>query len=313
LTGLEQPDRGFIRWRADAWFDAARRLSLPPQHRKVGYLAQDYALFPHLTVAHNVGYGLSKCTAGQRGRRVGELLNLLGLGGLEHRYPRQLSGGQQQRVALARAVANRPQLLLLDEPLSALDVPARELLRLELRHWLAAMSVPTLLVTHDRRETLALADTVVLMDQGTVRQSGPAQDVFARPSSVAAARIVGVENILAGEVACISKGFAKVKVWATHLAALTENVQAGKVFLSIRAEDVSLDWGGELRGDTPNRLAARITAIALEGPTVQVMLDCGFPLIAVVMRQTWDELHLQPGDSVIAAIKVPAVHLIAPS
>jgi molybdate transport system ATP-binding protein len=310
LAGLERPDRGVIRCGSDVWFDAGRRLCLRPQRRGVGYLSQDYALFPHLTVGQNVAYGLDQVPAAERNRRVHELLGLLGLGGLERRLPRQLSGGQQQRVALARAVARRPRLLLLDEPLSALDAPAREQLRRELRRWLAAMGVPTLLVTHDRGETLALGDAVVLMAGGRVCQSGPVEEVFARPSSVEAARIVGVDTVLPSEVVRTAEGLAEVCISAVRLFALAEGIQPGRAFVSIRGEDVILEKGGGSPSSPRNRLAARVTGLAREGPMVRVTLDCGFPLVALVTRQACEELHLEPGESVEALIKAPSVHLI---
>jgi molybdate transport system ATP-binding protein len=310
LAGLERPDRGVIRCGPDVWFDARRRLCLPPQRRDVGYLSQDYALFPHLTVGQNVGYGLGQFPAAERHRRVHELLELLGLGGLASRYPRQLSGGQQQRVALARAVARRPRLLLLDEPLSALDAPTREQLRQDLRRWLAAMGVPTLLVTHDRGETLALGDAVVLMDRGHVCQSGPVDEVFARPSSAEAARIVGVETVLPAEVARLAEGLAEVLIGDVRLFALAEGVRPGRAFVSIRGEDVVLAPGNGGPGSPRNRLAARVGAVVRDGPMMRVTLDCGFPLVALVTRQACVELRLRPGDAVTVLIKAPSVHLI---
>src|SRR5581483_848175 len=163
LAGLTRPEAGVIRCGADVWFDADRRIDLSPQWRGVGFLFQDYALFPHLTVAGNVGYAVPRA---ERRARVGELLAAFGLTGLEDRYQNQVSGGQQQRVALARTLARRPRLLLLDEPLSALDGPAREQLRPGLRDRLAGFSVPVVLVTHDRTEAIALADHLIVMDRG---------------------------------------------------------------------------------------------------------------------------------------------------
>jgi molybdate transport system ATP-binding protein len=310
LAGLERPDRGVIRCGPDAWFDAGRRLCLPPQRRDVGYLSQDYALFPHLTVGQNVGYGLGQFAAAERDRRVQDLLELLGLSQLARRHPRQLSGGQQQRVALARAVARRPRLLLLDEPLSALDAPTRDQLRQDLRRWLTVMGVPTLLVTHDRGETLALGDAVVLMDGGRVRQSGPVEEVFARPSSPEAARIVGVETVLPAEVVRLAEGLAEVLVGDVRLFALAEGVQPGRAFVSIRGEDVILTPGDGGPTSPRNRLAARVGAVAREGPLVRVTLDCGFPLVALITRQACEELRLQHGDAVAALIKAASVHLI---
>jgi molybdate transport system ATP-binding protein len=161
LAGLERPDSGTIAMASDVWFDAAKRISLTPQQRDVGFLFQEYALFPHLTVAGNVGYALRKLAAAQRTRLVDEMLARFDLTGLGQRYPRQISGGQQQRVALARALVRRPQLLLLDEPLSALDGPLREQMRQEMRQWLAAFAIPVVLVTHERLEATSLADQIV--------------------------------------------------------------------------------------------------------------------------------------------------------
>src|SRR5438552_11070092 len=162
LAGLDRPDRGHIRFEGETWFDAARGIFLSPQRRGIGYLSQEYALFPHLTVARNIAFGLGDLDASPRQQHVHKMLGLLGLAGLESRWPRQLSGGEQQRVALARALVRQPRLLLLDEPLAALDAPTREHLRRELRRLLAELQVPTVLVAHDRIEALALGDTVVL-------------------------------------------------------------------------------------------------------------------------------------------------------
>ncbi|HYV37065.1 MAG TPA: ABC transporter ATP-binding protein, partial [Gemmataceae bacterium] len=204
LAGLEQPDSGRIRMADQQWYDSVRGICLPPQRRDIGYLAQDYALFPHLTVNGNIAYGLPQVSASLQ--RCAELLDLLSLTGLEERFPRQLSGGQQQRVALARAVARHPRLLLLDEPLSALDDPTREQLRTQLRHWLAQMGVPALVVTHDLTEALALGDTLAVMDQGKICQFGPVEQIINQPAGVEVARIVGFETILPGAVSLNSHG-----------------------------------------------------------------------------------------------------------
>src|SRR5262245_43037317 len=239
VAGLERPDWGLIRFADETWFDAERRISLTPQQRKVGYLSQDYALFPHLTVGDNIAYALGGLPEGGRSRRVAELVQMLGLEGLEGRYPRQLSGGQQQRVALARTVARRPRVLLLDEPLSALDSPLRAELRGELRRWLAAAGVPAVVVTHDRVEALALGDVVVVMHEGVVHQSGPADEVFARPATPEAARVVGVETVLPATVTGASAGLTEVDLGGRRLLAERE-APAGAVFVAIRAEDVVL-------------------------------------------------------------------------
>jgi molybdate transport system ATP-binding protein len=158
IAGLEQPDAGRVLCGDQVWYDGARAFSLVPQRRRLGYLPQDYAVFPHLTVKGNVEYGLRDGDRAAREKTVRDLLDRFELSGLEDRYPRALSGGQLQRVALARALASQPRLLLLDEPLSALDVPTRVRMRAGLRHILACVQVPAIVVTHDRTEALALGD-----------------------------------------------------------------------------------------------------------------------------------------------------------
>jgi molybdate transport system ATP-binding protein len=310
VAGLEQPDRGTIRCGDDVWFDSARSLNLPPQRRDIGYLSQDYALFPHLTVVGNVGYGLGGLPTADRGRRVGELLELLGLADLGQRYPRQLSGGQQQRVALARAVARRPRLLLLDEPLSALDAPTREQLRRELRRWLAALGVPTVLVTHDRLDTQVLGDQVVILEGGRVRQSGRIDDVFSRPVSPGVARIVGVETILPVEVLSVVDGMAEVLLGKCRLQAAAPGVRPGNAYACIRGEDVVLATQTS-DAAAGNRLPGTVVSLGLEGPLVRVGVDCGFLLSLYVTRQACTALNLKEGMSVTAVVSPSTIHLIA--
>lgn len=192
LAGLERPDAGRIRFGTEDWFDAATRFFLPARRRQVGYVPQDYALFPHLNVAANVGYGLAATPLAERRVRVEEALGWLDLAGLERRLPRELSGGQQQRVALARAVVTRPRLLLLDEPLSALDGPTRGRLRGELGEELRRFRIPTLLVTHDRAEAMALGDRLVVLVEGRIAQSGRVREVMDSPANPAVAELLGV-------------------------------------------------------------------------------------------------------------------------
>lgn len=190
LAGLDAPQSGRVSFGDQTWFDAELRVDLPPQSRGIGFLFQEYALFPHLTVLENIGFGLRGARAAQRRERVGELLATLQLEGLGARYPHELSGGQQQRVALARSVALRPRLLLLDEPLSALDTPTRAELRSQLRSLLEAWSIPTIVVTHDAGEVRSLAHHVVVLCDGQVRQQGPTADVFANPADAQVARLL---------------------------------------------------------------------------------------------------------------------------
>jgi molybdate transport system ATP-binding protein len=205
IAGLERPDAGSIVFGERPWFDAARSIDLPPQQRRAGFLFQDYALFPHLTVAENVAYAAPRGAAGR-------LLDAFGLARLSDSRPRALSGGEQQRVALARALAAQPALLLLDEPLSALDAPTRTRTRHELRRMLLDARVPSIVVTHDRMEAVALGDWMAVMVDGRIRQSGPVQDVFRRPADRRVAESLGVENVLPAEIDGRESGLLLLRV-----------------------------------------------------------------------------------------------------
>ncbi|MBI4635225.1 MAG: ABC transporter ATP-binding protein [Candidatus Rokubacteria bacterium] len=200
LAGLIRPDAGRIVVDGRVFFDAAAGVDLPPQRRRIGYVFQGYALFPHLTVARNVAFGLRDRPRPERARRAAEVIERLGLGGLEHRYPRELSGGQRQRVALGRALAIDPALLLLDEPLSALDAPLRRALRDELREVLTGWGTAAVVVTHDFTEAYRLADRIVVYAGGRVIQSAPRAQLLWQPASESVARIIGIRNILHGVV-----------------------------------------------------------------------------------------------------------------
>jgi molybdate transport system ATP-binding protein len=310
LAGLERPDRGSIRFGEKTWFDSARCVCLPPQLRDTGYLFQDYALFPHLTVARNIAYGLGGLAAAEQRRRVGDMIALLRLTGLADRYPRQLSGGEQQRAALARALARKPRLLLLDEPLSALDLPTRAQLRRELRHWLAESQTPALLVTHDRGEALALGDRVIIMHGGRVCQSGPVEEVFSRPANVDVAHVVGVETVLPATVVSVSEGLATVAVGEARLVAVASEALVGPCYACVRAEDVILERTPVGSSSARNRLTCHVRTLAREGPLVRVDLEGAVALTALITNQACQELGLREGEAVTALIKAQALHLV---
>jgi len=313
IAGLERPDDGAIRFGGEVWSDAARRVFLPARLRGIGLVPQDYALFPHLTVAGNVAYGLSAWNSSRRLRRIADLLAWLGLEGLEKRRPRELSGGQQQRVAVARALAPGPRLILLDEPLSALDTPTRLRLRRELRGWLQAAGVPAILVTHDRMEAAALGDEIIVMHEGRMIQHGPVNEVFSKPASQDVAGILAVETILSGAILSNNDGLAIVQVNGISLQALAGGMppETREVFVCIRAEDVSLSAPGDHAASPRNRLPATVTACSREGPLVRIELDCGFRLSALLTPQGFEELGLAAGHPTTAVIKAPKIHLIA--
>jgi len=200
LAGLIRPDAGRIVVDDHVLFDSAAGVDLPPQQRRVGYVFQGYALFPHLTVGQNVAFGLRDRPRAERLARAAEVMERLGLGGLTHRRTGELSGGQRQRVALGRALAIDPALLLLDEPLSALDAPLRRSLRNELRTILSGWGTAAVLVTHDFTEAYQLADRIVIYENGRVIQSAPRAELLWQPASEAVARIMGLRNVLQGTV-----------------------------------------------------------------------------------------------------------------
>ncbi len=203
LAGILRPRRGWIRVNGDLWFDDRAGVWVPPERRRVGYVPQTWALFPHRTAAENVAYGLARWPRPRREARVAQLLRWVRLEDQADRLPEELSGGQRQRVALARALAPRPRLLLLDEPLSALDVLTRDRLRRELLNLLEAEAVPTLTVTHDLEEAMVLGQWLAVMDEGRIVQAGPARQVLERPASRRVARLLGARNLLDGELEAI--------------------------------------------------------------------------------------------------------------
>ncbi|WP_330587614.1 sulfate/molybdate ABC transporter ATP-binding protein [Anaerocolumna sedimenticola] len=194
IAGIETPDEGSIILNGRVLYDSKQKIDLRPQERKVGYLFQNYALFPNMTVEENIGCGL-KGTKKYKKPRVDQMVEFLQLKGLEKRYPMQLSGGQQQRVALARILAYEPDVILLDEPFSALDSYLKEYLWRELLEILKAYHVDTIMVSHNRDEIYGLCDSIAIMDTGNLILSGNTKDLFDKPGKLTAARLTGCKNI----------------------------------------------------------------------------------------------------------------------
>jgi len=310
LAGLEWPEEGHIHFGAEIWADAASGVRCPPQQRRIGFMSQDYALFPNYSVAGNIAYGLGVLPEAERQQRVEEALALLQLPGMEGLRPAQLSGGQQQRVALARVLARRPRLLLLDEPLSALDAPTRSRLRGELRSLLKQLAIPSVVVTHDWEEALALGDRMVVLREGRVLQEGTPQQVFNRPRDADVAKIVGMETVMPGRVVDVAQGLVTAEVEKQTLVALGEGEGGPEVFVCIRAEDILLESAPAGATSARNQLAGTVREIIPMGALVRVEIDCGFPLSAMVTRSAVEDLRLSPGSSVVAAIKAGSVHLV---
>jgi molybdate transport system ATP-binding protein len=310
VAGLEWPEQGTIRFVSRTWLDTSSKIRVAPQDRHIGYMAQDYALFPTYSVAGNIAYGLGDLPAADRRKRVEELLELFQLRGLEEAKPRQLSGGQQQRVALARAVAPRPQLLLLDEPLSALDAPTRLQLRRELRDLLKQLALPSIIVTHDWAEALELGDAMAVVSDGAVLQVGAPQDVFSRPVNADVARVVGMETVVQGAVAHEQEGLASIRVGPVMLTAVASPDMGAEVFVCIRAEDVTVESVDAGETSARNHLRGTVQAIASLGALARVTIDCGFRLVAVITRPALHDLRLTVGAPVRASFKAGSVHVV---
>jgi molybdate transport system ATP-binding protein len=317
IAGLDDARGCVISLGETVWADGARN-RVHSRNRQVGYLFQDHALFPHLSVSANVGFGITRGSRRERLERVTEALAMAAAEHLTARPVSTLSGGEAQRVALARALAPQPQLLLLDEPLSALDTPTRVKLRSDLRRILVTAGIPTIVVTHDRAEALALGDKVVVMINGQVRQTGEAAQVFDRPADTDVMRVVGVETALPGTVMSSAGGLTQVSMSGHVLTALdtsegrSSDLHSGSaVLVCIRAEDVSLEVGeSSTRGSQRNHVPAVVTQVQAEGALVRVGLDAGVHLTSAITRTSAQELQIAVGQSVTAVIKSTSVHLI---
>ena len=274
--------------------------------RDMGMVFQAYSLFPHMTVRQNVAFGLRlrKVSAAQRDKRALEMLDLVGLSTQADRYPHQLSGGQQQRVALARALAIEPQVLLLDEPLSALDAKVRAQLRDEIRRIQLEVGITTLFVTHDQEEALAIADRVGVMKDGRLEQLAPPTEVYSRPATSFVAEFVGLSNRLAGEV----RG-GEVHVRGCTLP-LVEDVPDGPVVALVRPEAVTLASRAPDSGSGP--LIGTVIAITFLGATSRVTVDLGDTRV-LAQLPTSEATALSAGSRVTLAIRPDPVLVSAGS
>jgi len=289
LAGLDRPDEGFVHAGEVTWFDAQKGLCLPPQKRGIGYLFQDPCLFPHMRVEDNIGYGLSTKSA-DRSRRARDLIERLGLSGLERRFPHELSGGQQQRVALARALAPQPGLLLLDEPLSALDTTTRTQVRSQMRDLINSMRIPVVMVTHDRHEASLLGDQVHLMRSGSVISSGPPSRLFSRPPDRASAEILGMDNLWKARVESAQGESSLIRLGSLTWS-IDKALPGGPVDLGYWAEDVSI------RPGSFPPLVGKVRSCVVEGPVWNLDLDCGMDLVARVRPESQEDLPPKPGSS----------------
>jgi spermidine/putrescine ABC transporter ATP-binding subunit len=258
IAGLLEPTRGTIR------IGGTDVTALPARRRNIGMVFQDYALFPHMTIRENIGFGLRehRVDAAAANRRVAELLTLIRLSGFEGRFPDQLSGGQQQRVALARALAYSPAVLLMDEPLGALDLKLREAMQVELRLVQRRLGITTIFVTHDQEEAMSLADRIVVMTEGRVEQVGTPEDLYRRPVSTFVASFVGKVNFLPGTIRSVSGAICTVALADGLVVEASAHADCrvgrpGKI--ALRPENLSLiaDSSATARGRIPGTIEQR--------------------------------------------------------
>jgi len=315
VAGLRQPAAGCVKLDDDVLTDVATGIHRAPEERGVGFVPQDGALFPHLTVEGNLKFAERRKAASRKDVfRREHVCALLGIEDLLGRKPATLSGGERQRVAIARALVSAPRLLLLDEPLAALDAARKAAILPYLQRVRDEFVLPILYVSHVPQEMLALCDDMAVLAEGRLLQHGPVEEVFRRPASPAVARIVGVETVVPGRLLGGEGELAAVAVGNVRLVGLADQLPAGtnEVLVSIRAEDVLLvKKGSAPTASARNRLNTIVTSLVVDGATVRVELDCGFSLTALLTRQAVAELELAPGSEVMALIKAPSVHLIA--
>ena len=282
----------------------------PPAARDYGIVFQSYALFPNLTISANVAYGLvnRRKSRAEITSRVQELLTLVGLPDAGAKYPAQLSGGQQQRVALARALATSPSLLLLDEPLSALDAKVRERLRGEIRALQRRLKVTTIMVTHDQEEALSMSDRVVVMRHGAIEQIGTPQDVYERPATPFVADFLGKCNVLKG----VSTAPGRYRVGSTELELPVDGFNAGDpVRIYLRPEDRHIE--GDL-AQLPNRLSGRVDHIEYLGTVCLAQVNCerlGQPMLVSMSLNQLHDLHIREGGDLTFALRTDRVRVFA--
>ena len=237
VAGLIKPDKGKIVLDDVTFFDSVNKINIPPRDRKIGYLFQNYAMFPHLTVAENIAFGLGKLPKNEQEKKVDELLERFHLNDMGRRYPSQISGGQQQRVALARALAVEPQILLLDEPFSALDEYLKTHMMKEMLESLKKFQGTTLFVTHNMAEAYRLCDRIIVVNNGSVETLGTKQEVFQHPVSLNTAKITGCKNIAAAVRK--SEHFAEIPEWGIRVTT-ANRIESEKGFIGIRANNIKL-------------------------------------------------------------------------
>jgi molybdate/tungstate transport system ATP-binding protein len=282
---------------------------LSTERRHIGYMFQNYALFPNMSVYKNIGFGLAYSQLQNRAQRIEEIMELVGISSLRDRAPTTLSGGEQQRVALARSLIVEPQVLLLDEPLSALDARSRDVIREQLRDTIDQFGITVLFVTHDQMDARLLADRVGIMYDGKLVQTGSVHQVYDTPENEEVAAFVGMENLVEGTVVAQEGGIVTVVVGGATIEAVANYEKDVRVTLGIRPENVTLMLE-PTASSARNALRGTVSQILNLGPLNKVVVDCGFPLASYITNLSIERLNLEKGIEVTASFKASGVNVM---
>lgn len=306
IAGLEKPNGGKIKINEKVYFDCHKRIDLPPQQRNLGYVFQNFALFPHMDVKKNITYGLKGWTDQEKEKRMREMLQLLHIEGLEDHYPAQLSGGQKQRVALARALAPKPDILLLDEPFSALDMIVRMKLREKIKLIQKELNIPVLFITHNPVEAFTLADRVVVYHEGKVQQAGTPEEVFYHPKNRHVAELVGVSNIFDDAIIINQAETDKTLLKSGNLDIIARHASIKtneKVEWGIRPENLNLVNPDKRDiGICENWFSGKVTSIVNKGASKLIAIELDIErrmLLSEVSNRVFEELNLGQGSDCI--------------
>jgi molybdate transport system ATP-binding protein len=316
IAGLARPDAGRIAIAESTLFDSELGVNVPPQRRRVGYVFQDLALFPHLSVEANVEYGISSLNRQERTRLSAAILESFRIAHLRSRRPGQISGGERQRVALARALIIDPGILLLDEPLAALDAATKSKIVEDLRAWNQEHRIPVVYVTHSRDEVFALGERVMVMEKGRSIAQGTPHQVMSAPRQETVAQLAGVENIFDATVIAAheERGAMACRLVGSNVELETPLVRAdvGSVLrVGISAGDILLA-SLEPRGlSARNILPGRVVSLAQRDVIVAAKVDCGVEMEVHLTLAARDSLQLQPGRQVWLVVKTHSCHLMA--
>jgi molybdate transport system ATP-binding protein len=331
IAGLVRPDDGSIATGTDILFDAASNVNLPSQRRRVAYMFQKAALFPHMTVEQNVAYGLAKLSGAERASRVQQILAAMHIEGLRRRKPREISGGEAQRVALARSLVTLPRVLLLDEPLAGLDALLKSAIVDDLRAWNSAQGIPILYVTHNRDEVDALGEQVVALDHGRIIGAGTASNVLDAPRRLRLAQAAGFENLLSGEVMDIREDQGVMRVRLNSGAGEFKGPQIGvaqseraeievpvvsaqlgeQVVVAIRAGDILVATQRPVGLSARNILEGRILSLDHRGRLVAARVDAGVVFLVHLTPGAASSLELTAGAHVWLVLKTHSCHLLS--